>query len=567
MTTLPYRPVDTLSAPPASAARRLAAAARMPRSPAWAVLGASAWMASVGNLALWRELAGLGQLQGLRGALLGLGMAAIVMALTTALASLLAWRRTLKPVLAMLLLATAAGLHFMLAYRIVIDPSMLVNVLQTDAHEAADLLSVRLLATLALAGGVPVLVLWRLPLRHGGIGRQALRNLGLLLGGLALAVALVLALFQPLSSLMRNHKALRYQVSPLNSVWALGSVAAQPLRRDTGALQPLGRDATLGPRHAAGGKPPLLVLVLGETGRSGNFGLNGYGRDTTPALARLDVASLRNVWSCGTSTAASVPCMFSHLGREAYGSRQHDSENLLDVLQHAGLAVLWIDNQSGCKGVCERVPHLSTATGPDPALCPGGACLDMVMLQDLDERIAALPAERRARGVVVVMHQMGSHGPAYGKRSPPEAKRFLPECTSAQLQDCGTQGLVNAYDNSIAYTDQFLAATIGWLQRHADASTAMVYLADHGESLGENNLYLHGLPYAVAPDVQKHVPWITWLSADWQRRSGLHTGCLRQQADLRRSHDDWFHSVLGLLDVRTEAYRREHDVYAGCAAQ
>ncbi|WP_052736045.1 phosphoethanolamine transferase [Aquincola tertiaricarbonis] len=563
MTTLPYHAGPRLALPTPTTARAAPVAGR---SPLWAVLGASAWMATVGNLALWRELAALGQLQGLRGLLLGLGLAGIVMALTTALASLLAWHRTLKPALALLLLVTAASLHFMLAYRIVIDPSMLVNVLQTDAHEAADLLSARLLATLALAGGLPVLLLWRLPLHHGGAGRQALRNLGLLLGSLAMALALLLALFQPLASLMRNHKALRYQMSPLNSVWALGSVAAQPLHGGAGVLQPLGRDAQLGPSHAAGRKPPLLVLVLGETGRSGNFGLNGYDRDTTPALARLDVASLRNVWSCGTSTAASVPCMFSHLGREAYGAREHDTENLLDVLQHAGLAVLWIDNQSGCKGVCERVPHVSTSAGTDPMLCPDGSCQDMVMLQGLEQRIAALPAERRARGVVVVMHQMGSHGPAYSKRSPPQAKRFLPECTSAQLQDCSPQALVNAYDNSIAYTDQFLAATVGWLQRQTEASTAMVYLGDHGESLGENNLYLHGLPYAVAPDVQKRVPWITWLSADWQRRSGVHTACLRQQADVRRSHDDWFHSVLGLLDVHTSVYRPEHDIYAACAA-
>ncbi|MFN6996920.1 MAG: sulfatase-like hydrolase/transferase, partial [Aquincola tertiaricarbonis] len=78
--------------------------------------------------------------------------------------------------------------------------------------------------------------------------------------------------------------------------------------------------------------------------------------------------------------------------------------------------------------------------------------------------------------------------------------------------------------------------------------------------------YLHGLPYAVAPDVQKRVPWITWLSADWQRRSGVHPASLRQQADVRRSHDDWFHSVLGLLDVHTSVYQPEHDIYAACAA-
>jgi len=311
----------------------------------------------------------------------------------------------------------------------------------------------------------------------------------------------------------------------------------------------------------------MLVLVLGETGRNGNFGLNGYGRPTTPELAREDVASARHVTSCGTSTAASVPCMFSHLGRSGFDSRNQDFESLMDVLQHAGLAVLWIDNQSGCKGVCDRVPQVNTSSLQHPRLCPSGQCLDEIMLERLDERLKALPAERVARGVVLVLHQMGSHGPAYHLRSPPAFKRFLPECTSNNLQDCSQAELVNAYDNSIAYTDHFLAATIGWLKaRQATFDTALLYVADHGESLGENNLYLHGMPFSLAPDVQKQVPWITWLSSGYQQRSSVAMDCLRARRDVPLSHDNYFHSVLGLMQVGTSAYDRHLDTYAPCAA-
>ena len=534
------------------------------RAPGFVTLLAAGWMATACNLALWNKLSELGLLHGARGLLLGLGCAGIIGALIVTLVSLLAWRWTLKPVLTVLLLTASAALHFMWVYRIVIDPSMVVNVLQTDTREAADLLSLRLLVTLLLTGALPVVLLWRTPVRYGTPGRRALGNLGLFVASLLLAAGLLLACFQPLSSLMRNHKEVRYLINPLNAVWAVADVAAKPLRRADGPLQPIGEDAVLGTSYARQAQPPLVVLVLGETGRAGNFGLNGYGRDTTPELARENVASLRNVWSCGTSTAASVPCMFSHLGREAYLDRKQDSEGLMDVLQRAGLAVLWLDNQSGCKGVCDRVPNVNTSALADAQLCPGGQCQDMIMLKGLDERIAALAPERRARGVVVVMHQMGSHGPAYSKRSPPEFKRFLPECTSASLQECSRESLVNAYDSSIAYTDHFLASTIRWLKAKGSQPTALVYLADHGESLGENNLYLHGLPYAVAPDVQKRVPWITWLSPAYEQRSGLRTACLKQQAEQRRSHDDWFHSVLGLLDVQTGVYRRANDLYAPC---
>jgi lipid A ethanolaminephosphotransferase len=257
--------------------------------------------------------------------------------------------------------------------------------------------------------------------------------------------------------------------------------------------------------------------------------------------------------------------MFSNLGRENFDRRKNQYEGLLDVLQRSGLAVLWIDNQSGCKGVCDRIPSVSTASNTKSPLCVSGECLDGVMLEGLDARIAALDPKRVARGVVIVMHQMGSHGPAYHLRSPAAMKRFLPECTSAALQECSKEQLVNAYDNSIAYTDHVLGQAIGWLKtKSGQSDTAMIYVSDHGESLGENNLYLHGMPYSIAPDVQKHVPWLTWVSAGFQQAAGLSTDCLRAAQDKEISHDNLFHSVLGFVDVQTSAYQRSLDVYAPC---
>ena len=243
--------------------------------------------------------------------------------------------------------------------------------------------------------------------------------------------------------------------------------------------------------------------------------------------------------------------MFSNLGREAFENRPANTEGLADVLQRAGYAVLWLDNQAGgCKGVCDRVPKVDyrALQAAAPELCQGDECFDEVMLRGLDERIARLPAERRARGVVVFMHQMGSHGPAYYLRSPARFQRFPPECTTNALQQCAREQVVNAYDNTIAYTDHFLASTIDWLKtREAQWAPALVYVSDHGESLGENNLYLHGLPYSIAPDVQKHVPWVTWLSSTFEQQSGISMNCVAQQREAKLSHDNYFHSALGLL--------------------
>ncbi|MFO1211183.1 MAG: phosphoethanolamine--lipid A transferase [Paenacidovorax caeni] len=535
--------------------------------PATLVVLVSLWLASVCNLPLWRAVAALPGTEGLRGWGFALAFMVLVAAGNAAVIGLLAWGRALKPVLGVMLLAGAAGVYFMWSYGIVIDTTMLVNVLQTDPREAGDLLNWRMAAALLLLAAPPLVWLLRRPVRRLGWWRQLWHGVLLILAAVLVGVGSLLLVFQDFAATMRNHTQLRYLINPLNSLYAVADLTTRPLRMDTRTLAPLGRDAQLGASYATQAQPPLLVLVVGETARAANFTLNGYERPTTPLLsARQDLANAPDAWACGTSTAASLPCMFSHLGRAEFGKRKTDAEGLLDVLQHAGLGVVWIDNQSGCKGVCDRVTEIGTARLADAQLCPGGDCQDTIMLRDLDAHIAALPPERRARGVVVVLHQMGSHGPAYAKRSLPAHKRFTPECQTNALQQCSREQVVNAYDNSIVATDFFLNATIEWLQARAhQAQTALLYVSDHGESLGENNLYLHGLPYAIAPDVQKHVPWIAWLSPALQARSGVTTACLqREWAHQRLSHDNYFHSVLGLLDVHTSVYQDSLDAFAPC---
>lgn len=532
----------------------------------WLVVLTSFWIATVCNVALWRELTRLPGLSSGQVVTLSVALSLVIALATAALLSVLAWHWTLKPVITVFLVSAAFGAYFMMAYGVVIDQTMMVNTLQTDMRETRDLLNWSLAATVLVLAVLPGFFLWRQKVRRTGIARQALSNALSLVAASALLVLVVMMFFQSIASVMRNHTQMRYLINPLNSFYALGSVAAKPFQRDESKILPLGEDARLGASYTTQTKPPLLLLVLGETGRSGNFSVNGYKRPTTPQLAQENIASQRNAWSCGTSTAASVPCMFSNFGRAAYDSRSANYEGLMDVLQRSGLAVLWLDNQSGCKGVCERVPNVDTSQLKVPGLCEGGECFDEVMLQGLDERIAALPAERRAEGVVLVMHQMGSHGPAYYKRSPTAFKKFLPECTSNSLQSCERDALVNAYDNSIVYTDHVLASAIGWLKtQQARSAPAMLYLADHGESLGENNLYLHGMPYSIAPDVQKQVPWITWLSPEFEQRSKITTACLKQQVDAPVSHDNYFHSVLGLMNVQTSVYKPALDIYAHCA--
>lgn len=528
------------------------------------------WMAVVSNLPLWQRVDLLTAAQAHRLPLLA-GLGLLMVGAMVALLSLLAWPRVFKVVASTLVLVGAFNSHFMWQYGAVIDPTMFANVVHTDAREVRDLLSARLLVTVLLLAGPPLWWIWHRPLATRGWLPQTGRNLLGHLAGLALVVAMGLLCYQDLASLMRNHKALRYMVNPLNTVYAGTRLATDLLPRQTSALLPVGEDAKLGATYARQARPPLLLVVVGETARAQNFGLNGYERATTPALARWQaeegLVNFSQASSCGTNTLVSVPCIFSPLTRAQGGDRTPRHENLLDVLQRAGLAVLWIDNQAGCKGVCNRVPHASAGDQPVPGLCDGGECLDPAMLQGLDERLAALDPARSARGVVLVMHQMGSHGPAYFKRTPADRKPFQPECTSNTLSDCPHEQLVNAYDNTIAYTDHFLDLALQWLKARADGGandTGLIYMSDHGESLSENGLYLHGVPYALAPSQQTRVPMVTWLSPGLQARDGISLDCVRSRADQAISHDNFFHTVLGLMDVQTSAHDPALDALLPC---
>ena len=535
----------------------------------WQVLVLGLWLTTIGNAALWQQLWALPEVGGWQGVRFMLGMGGLVFGVLVALMALFAWPRVFKPAATLLLLAAAAATHFMLVYSALIDSTMLVNVLHTDAREAGDLMSMRFALTMLGLGVLPSLWLWRQPTPTARWYRRALANLGMATVGLLVAGLALFVVFQDFASVMRNHKQVRYLINPLNSVYAVGKVVADQAPRTQQPLQAVAVDAQLGPSYAGQTAPPLLVIVVGETARATNFGLGGYGRDTTPQLRELanqgQLTYFNNAWSCGTNTQASVPCMFSHLGKAGFEGNPERFDNLLDVLQRAGLAVVWIDNQSGCKGLCERVPNVNTRESPDPRLCPQGECDDTIMIPTMERALQALPPERTTKGTVVVLHQMGSHGPAYFKRAPERLKAYMPECASTALQDCSRDEVVNAYDNSIRATDDFLAQTIGWLQRQP-GSTGLLYISDHGESLGENNLYLHGLPYAMAPDDQKHVPMLTWLSTGLQQRLALPMDCLGHKASDRLTHDHLFHSVLGLLDVHTAVHQPKLDVFASCKA-
>ncbi len=540
--------------------------AMKPRSTTVVIMLVSLWLASLGNIALWQSFFAVPEISGWQGMLFGCAFAFVIACLIAALLSLFAWKVTLKLAITLLLLLAAFSTYYMLMYGVVVNTSMVLNVFQTDYREARDQISWRLAVTVFLIAVLPSIWIWRQPFVHTSLLRQILRNSSIFVVSIVMAVGTLQLVFQDFASLMKSRTEMRFQINPLNSLYGVARLTVFPSKVDRGPLLAIGTDAQISTHNnSLNTHPPLLVFVVGETARSQNFSLNGYDRTTNPLLQKEAVASFTNVKSCGTSTAESLPCMFSHLGRSAFNDRENEVENMLDVLYRAGYAVLWIDNQSGCKEQCARIPSVSTSELKIPAHCSGGECRDTVMLERITDEIAKLPAERRAKGTVVVLHQMGSHGPAYFKRTPTEFKTFKPECTDSSLSQCDRSEIVNAYDNTIVFTDYFLSRVISWLKAQEKTSTpAMLYVSDHGESLGEKNMYLHGLPYSVAPPEQTTVPMITWLSPGFEKLSRVSTKCLQNHRDKALSHDNLFHSVLGLMAVKTSVYQRELDFFAAC---
>jgi lipid A ethanolaminephosphotransferase len=517
------------------------------------ILLVAVFLVACGNLSFFTNVLKTYQLNAGNAAALA-SLVVTLAAATVLLLALLCFGRTTKPVLIVFLLLSAAAAYFMDSYGIVINSEMLQNVLQTNPSEARDLLNLKLLAYLVVLGVLPAIGVGKVKLRWRGFRVEVLARAQLLGGVLLLMVVTVLTFGNFYASFVREHKALRSYANPtyfsLSVVKLVNGVFAA---RADKTLTPIGTDAHL---PAVDPHRELVVLVVGETARADRFSLNGYGRDTNPLLSQAGVISFTDFHACGTSTAVSVPCMFALEGSAGNSSKAANQENLLDVLQRAGANVFWMDNNSDSKGVALRVPYQSYKSPESNPVCDE-ECRDVGMLVPLQAYIDAHPQG----DIFVVLHQMGNHGPAYFKRYPREFEKFKPACQNNDLNQCSRAEIDNAYDNAILYTDYFLAQLIDLLKQYSGKfETAMFYVSDHGESLGEGGVYLHGLPKAIAPIAQLHVPAIMWVGHSFDE---IDVPALRKKGGAPFTHDNLFHTILGFLEVETAIYRPEMNILDG----
>jgi len=480
-------------------------------------------------------------------------LSVVLYSLIVFLLNLVNTKYTLKPVLVFLFIASSLAAYAMDTFQVVINDIMIQNIMETDTSEAGDLLTVKAVIYFVVLGILPSLLVLFTKVEYKSFKEELFSRLKVFIVSLLVIVVTIIALSKFYTSFFREHKPIRYYTNPTYFIYSIGKFIHRKYLVKPIPYKHLGLDAKI---KSTTKKPKLVIMVVGEAARAANFELNGYKRDTNPNLIKLkDLINFGNVYSCGTETAVSVPCMFSRLSRSNYkDAKAKAMDSVIDILNHAKVNLLWKDNNSDSKGVAIRIKNYIDVKGfKDPKYCENGECHDMILLKGLQKFVNTHKGD-----TLIVLHQKGSHGPAYYKRYPKSFAKFQPECKSNQLEKCTKKEIKNSYDNTILYTDYFLSQVIKFLKQNSKThAVAMLYMADHGESLGENGIYLHSMPYFIAPDFQKHIGAMIWLGDDFKK----YRDELMKRKNERFSQDNLFDSILGIMDIKTKVYDKKLDIF------
>lgn len=531
------------------------------------IVSVAVYQATILNISFYKQVLIKLSLDSIENIAFFISMPVVVFCVIFILLTLLLNQWLVKIVASSLVIIGSALSYFMLRFGIMIDRSMLQNTLETSFTESASLITFELINCILLLGILPSIVIILVKIKPRTIGLYFLfKHVMIVLLALLLVGLIALIFYKNYATFMRNNSKIIKYLLPSNYIGALYGQYQFEQNKNRPFLT-IGDDAH---RQVVNSDSEaiktVVVLIVGETARSENFALNGYGKNTTPLLSkRDDVISFQNTTSCGTYTAFSIPCMFSNMSRknydEALALRQ---ENILDILNKQGINVIWLDNNTGCKGVCNRIENENITKkylNSGSKLCQDGACYDEVLVNELATKLQHLDKDS-----LIVLHPLGSHGPNYYQRYPEQFRTFTPTCDTNQITNCDLGSLVNTYDNTIVYTDYIINQTIELLQRKQNKyNTMLIYLSDHGESLGENGLYLHSFPYSIAPTQQTKIPFILWISKHLANLNHINTACIQNHAkqDLL-SHDNLFHLLLGIFAIQTKEYNQSLDSLNYC---
>ena len=510
------------------------------------------------NLTFWREIISKIEINNFGMILFAISLPILICSFFYLVFNLVLTKYLAKPILILFLLISSAANYAMFNLGIVIDSDMIRNIFETNTREAGDLVTWVGILWVFIGGIIPSVILVFTKIEYRSLKQEFVRRLIFVLINIIVLAFFAATTFKQYASFGRNNRRLRKILNTVNYTYSTFRYYQKQILARRPFMK-LDLNAKLIPYKDD--DKTVLVLVIGEAARAENFSLNGYGRDTNPMLEKQDIAYFKNATSCGTCTAVSVPCMFSHQGRDEFDvNSEKYQENLVDILQRVGYDVLWKENDDGCKGVCNRISFEDMVKTNNPKYCFGDYCEDDVFLDDLRNMMKNIKKD-----TVIILHTMGSHGPTYFNRYPKEFRKFTPTCDTSDIQSCQRENIINTYDNTILYTDYIISSMIDILKEFPQYESGLIYLSDHGESLGENNIYLHGLPYKFAPKEQTEIPMLIWMSKNMKKNDYIDFNCLKDEAKNGGfSQDNLFHSVISLLEINSNLYNQNLDIFKKC---
>ena len=433
-----------------------------------------------------------------------------------------------KFLLVLFFVVNAIVVYFVNTYSVIIDEGMIGNVLNTKYSESSSFFSYKLVLYLILFGIIPSLYIIKariikIPLR------QFLKTISLTL------LFILLLVFANASNWLwidKNSKTLGGLAMP----W---SYSVNISLFYTHQYQKNKKEILLPNASIKDNQKSIVVLVIGESARKQNFSLYGYSKNTNPLLSKTPNVFHFDANSSATYTTAGVKSILE------YKDTGDLYEILPNYLYRNNVDVIWRTTNWGEPPV--HIKNYQDREFLTPS-CKGEQCnYDEILLSGLKEQIVASTKNK----ILVVLHTSTSHGPTYSRKYPPQFEIFSPVCNSVELGKCSHNELINAYDNTIVYTDYFLSKVIEDLKDLREFHSTMIFVSDHGESLGEKNLYMHGLPLSIAPKEQYEIPFIVWLS----------DGSKQLKPNKVVSQHHVFHSVLNFLKIQSPIYDEQKNIY------
>ena len=433
-------------------------------------------------------------------------------------------------VLAILSLINATAVYFIYTYSVMIDLTTIENVFNTRYSEASGFFSWTLWLALFVFGVLPALFCLLQPVVIGKakqLGVYCASSLGII-------ILVVLLNFNQTLWISEHDTELGGLLQP----W---SYVANTIRMISSEHDKQMEEIKLPDGKITDQQKTVVVLVIGESARKANFQLYGYKRNTNPLLSKQERLKVFEATSCATYTTAGTKAILE----------PQNSDDLYELLPNyafrMGVDVSWRTSNWGEPPIHIDEYIVNEKLGeiyPDE-----NQYYDGILLKGLRERIQSSPKNK----ILIVLHTSTSHGPNYADKYPKEFEVYKPVAKNVEEGEKNIDWLVNAYDNTIRYTDHLLSSLINMLSELDDRNSAMIFISDHGESLGENKVFMHGLPMRLAPKVQYEIPFLVWTSSDFRTYKSELPSVLEQHYI--------FHSVLNLLSIESPAYNKDFDIF------